>query len=271
MKTSVTVADGTFPTVTACLLGSYEKVAKEAAAIGYDALQITVNRPKEVPLKELLAALKKYKLNVSSIGTGLGNAVDGLSMGSSDEANRAAAVNRMKEHVDLALQLDGARVGIGIMRGFIKDAGSREIYVQQFRKSVSELLAYADEKAIDVIMEANDHTETDMYLAVKETADFVQSFNSERFKLQIDSIHMLKENQDVYTEVLRTAPLLAQVDISDENRMAPDGRHFDFPLLIKALKEANYNDYLVFEFRAEPPENAAKVGFDYIMKLLEQV
>ena len=41
-----------------------------------------------------------------------------------------------------------------------------------------------------------------------------------------------------------------------------------FPLLIQALKETGFQDYLVFEFRANPPADAAKAGLDYIRALL---
>ena len=68
--------------------------------------------------------------------------------------------------------------------------------------------------------------------------------------------------------MVRAGDLIGQVDISDVDRMAPDGRHFDFPLLLRALKEAKFQDYLVFEFRAQPPADAAKAGLDYIRSLL---
>ena len=37
---------------------------------------------------------------------------------------------------------------------------------------------------------------------------------------------------------------------------------------LRALKEADFQDYLVFEFRAQPPADAAKAGLDYIRSLL---
>ena len=62
--------------------------------------------------------------------------------------------------------------------------------------------------------------------------------------------------------------LVGQVDISDVDRMAPDGKHFDFPLFLKALHEIGYSDYLVAEFRAQPPVNAAEAGLAYLRTLL---
>ena len=40
------------------------------------------------------------------------------------------------------------------------------------------------------------------------------------------------------------------------------------PLPMEALKKIGYEDYLVMEYRAQPPENAAKAGLDYIRTLL---
>ena len=55
MKTSVVVADGTFATNTAPLLGSIEDVARQAAEMGYDGISVTVNHPKNVDVAQLKA------------------------------------------------------------------------------------------------------------------------------------------------------------------------------------------------------------------------
>ena len=59
MRTSVVVADGTFPTATAPLLGPIDVVFRQAAALGYDAVSITVNHPKDVNIDEILSADRK--------------------------------------------------------------------------------------------------------------------------------------------------------------------------------------------------------------------
>lgn len=268
MKTSIVVADPSFQGNTAPLLGSYAEVARQAAEIGFDAIQLTVNRPLEVPVQDVIRAVETHSLSVSSIATGLGYSIDGLSLGNKDESNRQAAADRMKEHIDLASRLGDPRVIIGAIRGWAKDSGSWDVFEGQFRKSVDEMLVYAEQKGITVIIEADDHFETDAYLSVKDTVDFIKSYSSPNFLLQLDSMHLLYEQEDTYHEIITNAPLIAQVDISDENRMVPDGLHFDFPLMMKALREIDYRDYLVFEYRADPTRNTAKIGFDYIKQLM---
>lgn len=193
--------------------------------------------------------------------------VDGLSLGSSNEINRKACVDRMKGHIDIARKLDGAMVIIGAVRGWSTDADSLEQYHEQFDKSIDEIVQYAEHKKIVIIIEANDHLETDIYISIKDTTNYIRSINSPYFKLQLDTMHMLYENEEIYHQIIDNADIIAQVDISGEDRTCPDGNKYDYPLVIKTLKETNYNGYLAFEYKAEPPKNAAKVGFDYIKRL----
>ena len=85
MKTSVVVADGTFPTATAPLLGQVDTVFRQAAALGYDAVSITVNHPKDVNVDEILSAMKTYGVAVSGLATGRICGADGYSISSAEK------------------------------------------------------------------------------------------------------------------------------------------------------------------------------------------
>lgn len=270
MKTSVVVADGTFSTNTAPLLGSYERVAAEAAAIGFDALQLTVNKPAEVDLTVLTRALVKHGLVVSSIATGRGYTVDGLCLASGDRDNRLGAVQRMKEHIDLGHELGGARAVVGAIRGWTREAGSKEAYLSCLRESLLELADYGEKKNVDIVFEANDHLETDQLLNIDDTAAYLRALGTPRVKLQIDTMHIYNENDDFYPAIVRHGDLLGQVDISGPDRCRPSERvtDFDYFKLLQALKQVDYRDWYVFEFEASATENAAKAGFEYIQSLL---
>ena len=135
--------------------------------------------------------------------------------------------------------------------------------------AVDRMLARAEQLGIQVAFEAISRIDSDAYCSLSETAEFIRSFRSPALRLQVDSIHLHTNGEtDFYQGLLKAGDLIGQVDISDVDRMAPDGRHFDFPLLIQALKETGFQDYLVFEYRANPPADAAKAGLDYIRALL---
>lgn len=146
---------------------------------------------------------------------------------------------------------------------------AREAYEPLFRSSMESILARAEQLGIQVAFEAISRIDSDAYCSLSETAEFIRSFRSPALRLQVDSIHLHTNGEtDFYQGLLKAGDLIGQVDISDVDRMAPDGRHFDFPLLIQALKETGFQDYLVFEYRANPPADAAKAGLDYIRALL---
>ena len=167
MKTSVVIADGTFPCATAPLQGQYEDTIRMAAQIGYDAVQLTLNHPSEVDPSEILKLASRYGVKVAALATGRGYTVDGLSLGCGEEGLRKKAVDRMKAHVDLAKKLGGARVIIGAIRGWTTDAPTKAVYFNHLHKSIKELVAYAESKGIVVILEANDHLETDAYIRIR--------------------------------------------------------------------------------------------------------
>lgn len=267
MRTSVVVADGTFPTATAPLLGPIDVVFRQAAALGYDAVSITVNQPKDVNVDEILSATETYGVSVSGLATGRIYGADGYSISSSDEENRLEAVERLLGHVDICAKLN-AKLIIGTVRGRIQVARDCNTYDKQFRKSMDVILTHAESKGVKVMLEAMSELDGDTYQTIEQAGDCVRSFHSSALQLQIDTMHLAYNNEDFYHDILKYGDLLGQVDISNPGRMIPDGTKFDFPLLLKALKEVNFDGYLLSEFRAAPPENAAKVGLEYIKSLL---
>ena len=157
----------------------------------------------------------------------------------------------MKEQIDLACRLGHADVVVGQIRGKFADGGTISEYMTSYRKSLEACIAYAEKSSIRIVHEAIGRTDSDVLRTISENVMFIESFSSPNFRLQIDSHHMGLEEQDFYSAVLQTKGLLAQVDISDTGRASPDGRHFDFPTLLKALKKIDYQNYLVFEYKPQ--------------------
>ena len=168
MKTSVVIADGTFETNTAPLLGSIDTVFRQAAEIGYDAVSVTVNRPEDVDVEGLIAASQKYGVAVSGLATGRIYTVDGFGLGSADEANRQEAVKRMLGHAEICARLGGAKLIIGAIRGWTKDAGGREQYEKVFRNSVETILARCEELGVKLLLEAISYIDSDAYCTIDE-------------------------------------------------------------------------------------------------------
>jgi sugar phosphate isomerase/epimerase len=262
------IAPETAINAPAPLKGSLEDTIGRASAIGFDAVQLTINRPSEFDLKSAQAALRAFQMKVSSIATGGAYAIDHLSLGHKDECRRCAAVTRMKEHIDLAKELGGADVVVGLIRGTYADCDSKDEYMGQYRKSLRECIAHAEHQQIRIVHEAIGRYDSDVLKTIRENIVFIAEFSSRSFRLQIDTHHMDLEETNFYEAVLEANGLVAQVDISDVKRTYPDGKKFDFPKLIDALKKINYEDHLVFEYNSIGNGIAeATAGFQYIRSL----
>lgn len=267
-KTSVVIAPKSAINAPAPLKGSLEDTIGRASAIGFDAVQITVNRPSEFDLKSAQAALRGFQMKVSSIATGGAYTIDHISLGHKDENRRRAAVGRMKEHIDLARELGGADVVVGLIRGTYADCDGKDEYMRHYRESLHECIAHAKRQQIRIVHEAIGRYDSDVLKTIQENIVFITEFSSPNFRLQIDTHHMDLEETNFYEAVLETKGLLAQVDISDVKRTYPDGKKFDFPKLIDALKKIGYADYLVFEYNSNGNGIVeATAGFRYIRSL----
>ena len=170
MKTSAVWADGTFESNTAPLMGPLEDCARRAAELGYDALSLTVNRPGELDAAYVRRVLGEYGLTASGLATGRIYTVDGLGLGLADQERRQAAVDRMLSHAELCAQLGGAKLIVGAIRGWTRDAGGREAYEPLFRSSMESILARAEQLGIQVAFEAISRIDSDAYCSLSETA-----------------------------------------------------------------------------------------------------
>lgn len=269
IKTSVVVADGSLPTSTAPLLGSYEQVCRQAADIGFDGLTLTVQDPAEVDIAALQGALGRYGLQAAAIATGRAYSQEGLWLASPQPETRQRAVRRMLEHIRLSQALaDRPRVIVGAIRGRSTGPDLAECR-RLLRDSMEQIMAAAEQARVEVLFEAIDYLESDMYRQVGETAEFIRSFHSPRLLLQLDTMHLLNEGEDIRADLPGLADIIGQVDLSGAERAVPGpGDPFDFPGFLEALADMDYQDWLLLEHKPTP--GGAKAGYEYVRSLLRR-
>ena len=268
IRTSAIISDGTFPCVTAVLQGDLRDVFSRAKAAGYDCVQLTINRPEDYSVPALQSLMAETGLGVSAMATGRVYTVDGLSMGSSDETNRAACVERLCRLADLSVQIGRAAIVVGAVRGLFRDAETPEAYYRQFDRSLRELVSYCEPLQVPVILEADDHLEADSYCDPRETLAYVQEIGSPVLHMYLDTMHLYNEHFDPAEMIRIYGPHSFSVDISGENRKAPMDSVMDFPSICRAIRESGFSGFLTFELPPSPPENSAELSLHYILKHL---
>lgn len=280
IRFSAIIADGTFPCGTAILQGPCSETFSLASACGYDGVQLTIRDTDDYSVPELRSLMKRYGLVVSAMATGRIYTVDGLSMGSSDEANRKACVDRLCKLGAFARELmwpaeadspSGFRypaLVIGAVRGLFRDASSPEEYYRQFDRSLREVAAFCEPLGVPVILEADDHLEADAFCDPGETLRYVQSIHSPVLRMYLDTMHLYNERLDP-AEVIRTYGSAAfSIDISGENRKGLTDCSMDFAGIARAIQKSGFSGFLTFEMPPSPPENNAEVSLRKMKELL---
>ena len=135
------------------LRGSIESVAQEARMAGYDAMELHIRNPLSYDAHVLQKSAGDNGLGFCALSTGLEYLENGLSLISDEARIRQAALQRLREHVDLAAELDCLLV-IGIMRANIPDPARRPLYESYLDESLLSLAGYARERGVELVFES---------------------------------------------------------------------------------------------------------------------
>jgi len=245
------------------LRGDYEKSIKQAAKLGFDAVEMHIRNPNEVDVQKIKQICKDNNIAISSIGTGLGYGLDGLSLTSGNEKIRKAAVKRIKDHIQIAKDLDAVII-IGLMKGLVDESEGYETCIARLKESMTECVKTAEENRALLVFETINRYESNLFVTIDETLKFVKEFDSDYLKVHIDTYHMNIEERDLRKSVLKCKGWLGHVHIADSDRMYPGHAHFPFDALFESLNEIGYDGYLAVECLALPgPDTCARASIKF--------
>lgn len=264
---AVTIVERAPEAAPLVLRGPLDASVRNAARIGYDAVEVHLADRAELDLPALEVACRETGLVVSSLGTGLAAARDGLTLVHEDVAKRDAARTRMEAFVSLGARL-GCVVIVGLVKGLARDAGGRDSYLARLRPEMERLVRQADREGVTLVFEAVNRYESDIFNTFAETLAFLGEFGSDRLKLHADTFHMNIEEVSM-TEALRTAgPRLGHLHVADSNRRSPGQGHYDFSETLGVLDEIGYEGAVSLECLPWPsPDEAAESGFRFLKEL----
>ena len=100
MKLAITAVEEAAPLAPFVLRGKFPDAIRQAAEIGYDAVELHTADPAEVDGGGIVRACNAAGVSVSSIGTGLAFLRDGVTLTHQDEAVRHGALERIKAAIE---------------------------------------------------------------------------------------------------------------------------------------------------------------------------
>ncbi|MBA7550667.1 5-keto-L-gluconate epimerase [subsurface metagenome] len=250
------------------LQGDYVEEIQKARKIGYKAVELHIRDPKTINVSEIMEAIKRNNLTVSAIGTGQAYVDDNIYFTSIDKEIRSAAVQRIKDQIDLASKLN-SKVIIGTIKGILpENKNGRAIAVERATACLKECTEYAKYKKVNLVLEAINRYETNFLNNAKETVDFIEKIDTSVIGLHLDTFHMNIEEKLIAQVIKEYSSYLEYLHFADSNRLSPGLGHINFSDIMLALKEINYNGYIGVEVLPLPdPYSAAKQALSYIVKL----
>jgi len=96
--------------------GNIRENIEKLSKLGYEGVEISLRDPKIIKKEELKEALKKNSMTLTTLGTGQADASEVITFINPDKTVRKAAVNRIKEHIDLASEFNSFVI-TGLIRG----------------------------------------------------------------------------------------------------------------------------------------------------------
>jgi sugar phosphate isomerase/epimerase len=249
-----------------------ESGIRNAAALGYDGVELAVREPDQLDADLILRLLDKYGLEVPAIGTGQAFVEEGLSFTEDSSEIRRAAIDRIKSHVDLAGKLD-TNVIIGLIRGRgVQDAELNRAKTALMKEALFECAEYAKKKDVKLFLEPLNRYESSLVNTVSEGLELIKELGCENLELLIDTFHMNIEEQSLFGSIIKAMPHTGHVHFADSNRHAPGAGHIEFPDIVSLLSQIGYEGYISMEMLPLPSaDKAAEISINHLKEIIANI
>src|SRR6266536_1955178 len=176
---------------------------EQAAALGYDAVEIFPRSAQELDVQRLRQLLARHHLRLAAVGTGAGWVVHQLRLTDGDAGTRQCAREFAAAIVEVAGSF-GAPAIVGSMQGRWEGAVTRERALTWLGEALEELATHARNHNVPLLFEPLNRYETNMLNRVHDSLQFLKQLRARNVKLLCDLFHMNLEEAGI-ADALRLA------------------------------------------------------------------
>ena len=254
------------------LLEDIEYDLKEIADTGIKAVELSIRDTGDIDSESLIYNLKKNRLKLVTIATGLIRKIDSLTL-VDKKFNREIVIERIAKMMDLLNKASSRDryILIGYVKGELGDSNNRE-QIRLLKESLLELTGLAKEKGVKILLEIINRGDTNFLNTISEGADFISQFDSDYIKLAIDSYHMNIDEKDLHASIIKGREHIGYVHLADNNRLCPGRGSIDFKKILSALKQIDYRGYFMFECKTAINKYwELSTGYKNILKIAKEI
>lgn len=238
--------------------GELDQGCHQAAALGFDGVEIFAPGPEALPADPVAAILRRHGLGLAALGSGAGWVRHKLSLTSADASVRQQARRFLREMILAGGRL-GAPVILGSMQGRHEGEVNREQALDWLAEAVAELADLAAEMGQHFLLEPLNRYETNLLRTIDETLGLLARVGRKNAKVLADLFHMNIEEASWAESIAKAGAAIGHVHFADSNRKAMGLGHTDFKSVVGLLRDAGYQGYLSAEiFPLPDPVEAAR-------------
>ena len=232
-----------------------EHGCREAAELGFDAVEVFAPSGDFVDRRELQSLLTKYDLRLAAVGTGAGMLIHGHSLSNSDDDAREAACAYARAIIDFGAEFEAPAI-VGSMQGS-SGASTRATALVKLADSMGRLAAHAANRETELFIEPLNRYETDLVMTLADGARLIEASGADNLKLLADLFHMNIEEVDIAGSITEYGSLIGHVHFVDSNRSAAGLGHIDYKPIASALRGVAYGGFASVEAFPKPSSRAA--------------
>jgi sugar phosphate isomerase/epimerase len=259
-------------------VGDLEQNIGRLAEMGYDGVELGIRDPRAMDAGALETMLARHGMVCPVISTGQAWIEERLSFTSPDASVRAAAVERIRQHLALAASLDTMppptshpMVMLGLIRGRRTAGVAEEQMMAWLVEALRECAAASAGTGVRIVIEPINRFEADFTHSAGDGLDLLERVGYDHVGLILDTFHMNIEEPSIEESIRLTGPRLFHFHLSDSNRWYPGAGHVDFASVVHTLAGMGYDGFLSGEFMAKPdPETAARRMIEHMRPILSQ-
>lgn len=250
---------------------------------GGDVIELATEDDAEIDTRAVRQALDGEGMSASVVGV-FGPVRD---ISHPDAAVRQNGVDYAKQSVDTCAEIgatifSGAVAGVGGGELLLGDA--RRDRINQAAECLHELGEYSAQADVRFVIEILNRYETNFLNTAAEARELINLVNHPAVGIHLDTFHMSHEENNLGDAIRLTDDKLMHFHGSDSHRGTPGTGLVHWDDVAAALKEINYDGYVVIEsfnprspigplarfwrFFAESPETLARDGIAFLNQTL---
>jgi D-psicose/D-tagatose/L-ribulose 3-epimerase len=170
---------------------------------------------------------------------------------SSDAAVRKSGIEYLKQNIQITHDMGGKMLS-GVLYGAWQDAPEdpgkdRGYYLENSVTSMKEIIKFAEDTGIRLNVEILNRFEQFIINTVDQGLEYIRMVDSPNLKLELDTFHMNIEEDDVGQAIVKAGDQLGHLHASENNRKLPGQGHIPWVEVAKAVRQINYQGYIVIE------------------------